>query len=304
MAEVLFENSRYNYDEVLQMVDESNVQSFPLGSHISFWGEFKQRDFVSPNIIGFVEGSEEELKNEYIIVSAHYDHLGIGKPVDGDSVYNGAMDNAIGVSVLMELASSFSELKKNPGRSVIFLALTGEEKGLLGSTYYTDHPLVPLHKTIANINIDGVAFFKDFTSIVAIGSEYSTLDQYLKITAGKLNLSVEEIPYEFNQYEAFNRSDQISFAMAGIPSVLILEGLKNKTKSEEEVLKSFINYMEHIYHTPFDDLNQDIDYAAASKFSAVLCNLIYILANAEEHPEWHEGVPFIHARLQTIAEDK
>jgi len=214
------------------------------------------------------------------------------------------LDNAIGVSVLLELARSFSELEKTPGRSILFLCVTGEEKGLLGSTYYTDHPLVPLHKTIANINIDGVALFRDFTSIVAIGSEYSTIDGFVNQTAENLNLTVEKIPDQFNQYEAFNRSDQISFASAGIPSLLILEGLKNKTKTESEILNTLISYMENKYHTPFDDLNQNIDYEAAVNFAKVLFDLIWELASSDTFPEWKEGAPFIHERLRTIAEDK
>ena len=108
------------------------------------------------------------------------------------------------------------------------LALTGEEKGLLGSQYYTDNPLVPLYKTVADINIDGVAMFRDFESVVGIGSEFSTLESYLDQTALDLNLVVENVPPEFNQSEAFNQSDQVSFAIAGIPSMLVLEGLKNK----------------------------------------------------------------------------
>ena len=300
----LFENSEHSFNDVIEMKESNILKSFPLDSKISFWGEFKQRDFVSPNIVGLVEGSDDELKDSYIIVSAHYDHLGIGIPVNGDSIYNGAMDNAIGVSVLLELSRLFSKLEQTPERSIIFLSVTGEEKGLLGSTYYTDHPIVPLHKTIANINIDGVAFFKDFSSIVAIGSEYSTLDKFVDSTAYDHGLTVENIPDQFSQYEAFNRSDQITFALAGIPSLLILEGLKNKTKTETEVLKSFIDYMDNKYHTPFDDLNQQIDYEAAVNFTNILFDVIFKLASSETTPEWKEGAPYIHARLRTIAEDK
>jgi Zn-dependent M28 family amino/carboxypeptidase len=301
---ILFQNSEYSFENVLEMKTTNSIKSFPLNSKFSFWGEFKQRDFVSPNIVGFVEGSKDDLKDSYLIISAHYDHLGIGLPVAGDSIYNGALDNAIGVSVLLELARSFSELEKTPGRSILFLCVTAEEKGLLGSTYYIDHPIVPLHKTIANINIDGVAFFRDFASIVAIGSEYSTMDGFVNKIAGNLNLTVEKIPDPFNQYEAFNRSDQISFASAGIPSLLILEGLKNKSKSEAEVLNSFISYMENKYHTPFDDLNQSIDYEAAVNFTKVLYDLIWELTSSDTLPEWKEGAPYIHERLRTIAEDK
>ena len=123
-----------------------------------------------------------------MIVSAHYDHLGIGESVKGDSIYNGALDNALGVSVMLELAKSFSSLESKPKRSIVFIATTGEEKGLLGSIYYTDNPLVPLYKTIANVNIDGIAMFKDFSSIVGIGMEYSTLDRSLNITTDNLSL--------------------------------------------------------------------------------------------------------------------
>src|SRR5690606_9692938 len=130
-----------------------------LDTKLRFRGVFKEREFISPNVIGMIKGSDPDLKNTYLIVTAHYDHLGIGEPVNGDSIYNGALDNAIGVSVLLELARAFSSLEIKPKRSIIFFATTGEEKGLLGSSYYTKNPLVPLYKTIANVNIDGIAMF-------------------------------------------------------------------------------------------------------------------------------------------------
>ena len=193
-AQILFEYSDYSFEEILEMKREKRLFSFPLKTELTFKGEYTQRDFLSQNIVGMVEGSDPELKDNYIIISAHYDHLGIGPAVNGDSVYNGALDNAIGVSVLLELAKSISALNIPTRRSTIFIALTGEEKGLLGSTYYTDNPLVPLYKTVVNINIDGIAFFRDFESVVGVGSEYSNLNSYLNETALKLNLTVEEIP--------------------------------------------------------------------------------------------------------------
>ena len=192
------------------MKAEKKILSFPLKTELTFRGEYTQRDFLSQNIAGMIEGSDEDLKDTYLIISAHYDHLGIGPDINGDSVYNGALDNAIGVSVLLELAKSFAEyLIYLPKRSIIFLALTGEEKGLLGSAYYTDNPLVPLYKTVANINIDGIAFFRDFKSVVGIGSEYSTLSTFLIETAQEFNMTVENVPPEFNAVEAFNQSDQV-----------------------------------------------------------------------------------------------
>lgn len=303
-ADYLFRNSEYSFSDVMKLHNENRLESFPLETKIKFRGIFKERDFISPNVIGMIEGSDPELKKTYLIISAHYDHLGIGKPVNGDSIYNGALDNAIGVSVLLELAKVFSELEIKPKRSILFLALTGEEFGLLGSSYYVDNPIVPLHKTIADINIDGIAMFKNFQSIVGIGSEYSTLYESLKQTVDRYDLSIENIPAQFRNFDAFNKSDQLAFAIAGIPSILILEGVKNKTKSEEEVLKAFINYYLEKYHTPFDEIKQDIDFEAAAKHAKILFDFCFHLANELNVPEWKSGSPFINARLRSISEEK
>ena len=286
------------------MHNRQSIKSFELKTKMRFRGVFKERDFISSNVIGMIEGSDPELKNTYLIISAHYDHLGLGESVKGDSIYNGALDNALGVSVLLELAKSFSSLESKPKRSIIFIATTGEEKGLLGSIYYTDNPLVPLHKTIANVNIDGIAMFKDFSSIVGIGSEYSTVDNYLQESADNYKLEVQSIPPQFRQVDAFNNSDQLAFAKAGIPSIIVLEGTKNTSKSEEEVVEAFIDYYINRYHSPKDDLNQNIDYKAAEKHTKVLFDFCYQLANSKTAPEWKSGSPFINARLQSIAEEK
>jgi hypothetical protein len=301
-AELLFQNAEFSFPELLQMKEQQRLLSFPLNVYLTFKGEYVQRDFVAHNLTGMIESKNSEYKDRYLIISAHYDHFGIGPPQNGDSIYNGALDNAIGVSVMLELANQISAYDLEIKRSIIFLAVTGEEKGLLGSKYYTDNPLVPLYKTIANINIDGVAMFKDFQSIVGVGMEYSTLDNFLYETASKLELAVEEIPPQFKVFEAFNQSDQLSFAAAGIPSMLILEGIKNKNKSTGEVLNKFIDYMVNRYHTPFDDLSQDIDFFAAAQHAEVLFNLIISLANSEITPEWKSGSPFINARLRSKAE--
>jgi hypothetical protein len=304
LLHLLFKNSRFSYHEVLQMKDEHRLQSFELNSRLSFKGEYLQRDFLAQNVIAMVEGNDSEMKDSCLIISAHYDHLGIGPVVDSDSIYNGALDNAIGVAVLLELAKQFSENSSSIKRSIIFIALTGEEKGLLGSSYYTDNPLVPLYKTIANINIDGIAFFKDFQSVVGIGSEFSTLKDFLIETTTQMGLQVEPIPPQFKVFEAFNQSDQLSFASAGVPSILVLEGTKNKYRSEEEVIIAFIEYMINRYHSPFDDLSQEIDYIAAAQHKNIIYKFSSLLANSELVPEWNAGSPFINARLRSIAEKK
>jgi Zn-dependent M28 family amino/carboxypeptidase len=237
-------------------------------------------------------------------LSAHYDHLGIGPTIKSDSVYNGAFDNAIGVSVLLELSRAFSDLNVKPKRSIIFIATTGEEKGLLGSSYYVDNPVAPLYKTVANVNIDGIAMFKDFIGLVPVGSQYSNLEDYLKQTVDNYGLQIEEIPPQFNSFDAFNKSDQLAFAIGGVPSILILEGLSNKSKSGEEVLNAFIDYYINKYHSPFDDLDQSIEADASMKHAKTLFDFAYQLANQVETPEWKSGSPFINARLRSIAEKK
>ncbi|MBE0573128.1 MAG: M28 family peptidase [Ignavibacteriaceae bacterium] len=300
----LLKNSEFNYQQILRMKEEHRLKSFPLNVLLSFKGEYLQRDFIAQNILGMIEGNNPDLKDSYLIISAHYDHLGIGPAVDNDSIYNGTLDNAIGVAVLLELARQFSENSSSIKRSIIFIALTGEEKGLLGSNYYTDNPAVPLYKTIANINIDGIAFFRDFQSVVGVGSEFSTLEDFLVEAANHMNLQVEPIPPQFKVFEAFNQSDQLSFASAGIPSILLLEGTKNKNKSEEEVLSAFIDYMVNRYHTPFDDASQELDYIAAAQHKDVLFKFSSLLLNSENVPEWVAGSPFINARLRSIAEKR
>ena len=303
-AAKLFSGSQYSFTDVFDMHCNQRIKSFNLETKVRFRGVFKEREFISPNVIGMIKGSDPDLKNTYLIVTAHYDHLGIGETVNGDSIYNGALDNAIGVSVLLELAKAFNSLEIKPKRSIIFFATTGEEKGLLGSSYYTNNPLVPLYTTIANVNIDGIAMFRDFSSIVGIGSELSSLDKYLQNTADTYNLEVQNIPPQFKQVGAFNNSDQLSFAQAGIPSIIVLEGTKNLTKTEDEVLEAFIEYFVHNYHSPFDDLNQDIDYKAAEKHAKILFDFCFRLADSNNVPEWKPGAPFINARLQSIAEEK
>lgn len=303
-AKVLFEGSEYSFNHVIDMAEKHKIKSFPLKTSLKFKGAFKDRDFIERNVIGMVQGSDPLLKDSYIILSAHYDHLGIGAPIKNDSIYNGALDNAIGVSVLLELARSFSDLKTRPKRSIIFMATTGEEKGLLGSSYYVDNPLVPLYKTVASINIDGIAMFKDFMGIVPVGAELSTLQEYLRQTADSYGLIIEEIPPQFRSFDAFNKSDQLAFALGGIPSILVLEGLSNKSKKSDDVLLSFVDYYLNYYHTPFDDLNQKIDCEAAARHAKIIFDFTYRIADQIDAPEWKSGAPFLNARLRSKAEKR
>ena len=302
-ARILFSNSGYTLDDIYNFHSKGYMISFEMNCGISFRGEFKERDFIASNIIGMVEGKDSELKDSYMIVSAHYDHLGIGVPVKGDSIYNGVFDNAIGVSAVLELARIFSE-KAESKRSIIFILLTGEEKGLLGSKYYTDNPVVPLYKTVADINIDGVALFDNFKSVIGIGAEYSTLTDFLNNVAADDKVKVTHIPSEFRNADAFSRSDQVSFANAGIPSILVMEAPDYVSMSKAEGLKKFIKYSEDIYHSPFDDLSQYMNFDAAVQHIDIIYDLCKMLVNSEEVPVWENDAPYINARLRSIAEKK
>jgi hypothetical protein len=303
-ADKLFKGSKYSFTEVMTMTREHAVHSFDLGAELSFKGHFRERDFISPNVAGVIEGSDLNLKNTYILISAHYDHLGIGACVKGDSIYNGVVDNAIGTAAVLELARLFSEAEIKPKRSVIFLFVTGEEKGLLGSKYYVDHPLVPLNKTIANVNVDGLAIFDTFNNIVGVGCELSTLGEILEAVALLNGLHVSAVPPQFLNYESFARSDQMAFAQGGIPSILIMDGLNYKHLTPAEGLHHWIHWNDHIYHSPFDDLRQEINFEAVYQHTKFLFDFCYRLSNMEQQPQWKEGVPFLNKRLQTIAENR
>ena len=286
------------------MQNDNNVKSFPLNKRISFKGEFKERDFITSNIVGMIEGKDPVLKDSYLIISAHYDHLGTGPAIANDSIYNGVQDNAIGCAVLLELARKFKKSDNVPSRSIIFLLLTGEEKGLLGSTYYTENPIAPLYKTVANINIDGIAVFDKFKSITGIGIEYSTLAKFFQEAANSMNLQVKSIPLNFEYWEAFYKSDQLAFAKAGIPSVITMEGLDYDNISTEEGLQKFKEYGESVYHTPFDDFSKSINYSAVLEHFDFLYRFAETIANSHETPEWKSGSPYINARLRSLAEKK
>ena len=303
-AHIFFNNTDYNLSDIFDWHKNGSMRNFGMNIKISFKGEFKRRDFVASNVVGMIEGSDEDLKDSYIIISAHYDHLGIGEAVNGDSIYNGVYDNAAGTAAALELAKVFSSNIIKSKRSIIFLLVTGEEKGLLGSTYYTDHPLKPLYKTVANINIDGVASFDEFKSIVAIGSEHSSLSEFIKSAAKKMNLSISPLPSQFAEGESFNRSDQIAFANAGIPSVLVLDAPDYINLTKEEALKKFIFYDQNVYHTPFDDLTLPINYNAVSQHLELLFYLIHSISDSKIEPEWNTGASFINARLRSRAERK
>ena len=299
-AGLLFEDSGHPLNDVLAMDEQGRMQSFPLAWKAGFDGRFRERDFLSSNVVGMLPGLDPGAG--YILVSAHYDHLGTGPEEDGDSIYNGVVDNALGCAVTLEVARVLAGADP-PRRSVVFLLTTAEEKGLLGARFYCRHPAVPLHRTVAAVNIDGVAIIDTFDDVVGVGADLSTLKEDLREAVAPLGLSVSPVPAMFRR-EAFLMSDQYAFAEAGVPSILIMEGQSYRNMSSEEGFRAFMSWNATRYHTPGDDLEQGLNLLAVRQHTWVNLALITHLAAGISSPRWNPGTPHVAARLRSRAEGR
>jgi Zn-dependent M28 family amino/carboxypeptidase len=221
-----------------------------------------------------------------VAFTAHLDHLGIGDPVKGDTIYNGAADNASGTAALLEMARAFSGLKKAPRRSLLFIAVTGEEEGLLGSDYYAHYSTVPITQVVANVNMDEVSFLYDFKDIVPLGGEHSSLGGVADDVARHMGLTVSPDPLPEEVY--FARSDQYSFVLQGVPSVYIEEGFQSVNPNLDGK-KMQSDWETQRYHLPNDDMNQPLDLNATVKCTRVDLAVGYEVAQQTERPHWNAG---------------
>jgi Zn-dependent M28 family amino/carboxypeptidase len=242
----------------------------------------------SHNVIAKLTGSDRG--DEYIIYSAHWDHLGIGKKdAEGDSIFNGAMDNASGTAALLTIAKAFKNLKNKPKRSIVFLAVTAEEQGLWGSAYYAQNPIYPIDKTVANINMDGINPYGRMKDVMIVGKGQSDLEDYLKEEAKPLNRIVD---YDSEpQKGSYFRSDHFNFAKIGVPALMIKAGSDFEGRGKEfgEQLKS--NYNQKIYHQPSDEY-ESINFAGALDDLKLLFQVGKRLAFSDQWPQWKEGSEF------------
>jgi Zn-dependent M28 family amino/carboxypeptidase len=221
-----------------------------------------------------------------VVHTAHLDHLGIGPVIQGDSIYNGAHDNATGVASLLEIAGAYGHLKHKPRRSVLVVMVTGEEMGLLGSAYFARNPTVPKSQIVANINTDMPTIIAPLLSVVALGAENSSLAAPVAEAAQALNLGVEADPEPTQN--RFIRSDQYSFVTQGIPALHIKYG--NKTADGQNNLSQQVQvWRARTYHKPQDDLNGQFDFEAGKKYSQLNFLVGYLVANARQRPTWNPG---------------
>ena len=256
------------------------------------------RDVRSRNVIGLLPGSDDSLRNEYVIYTAHWDHFGIGEAVGGDSIYNGARDNASGTAALIELARGFQHAGA-PKRSILFLAVTAEEQGLLGAKWYAANPLYPLNKTLANINVDVLNAWGPTRDIVVIGLGNSTLDDVLTEVAGPLNRTLVGDLEPSKGF--FYRSDHFEFAKQGVPALYMDEGndYLNRPAGFAHLKDSL--WTADLYHKPDDEVDAEWDMAGAIADLQLMFEVGRKVANAEMWPAWKEGTEFKAVRERSLA---
>ena len=239
-----------------------------------------RRDIESQNVVGIRPGSDPTLKNEYVVLSSHLDHVGVGEPIDGDRIYNGAMDDASGVAALLEIANQLNEDKVTTRRSLLFVAVTGEEKGLLGSRYFAARPTVDAKRMVADLNMDMFLPLYPFKVMTVYGLKESDLGDAIQKVAKPLNIDVQDDPAP--ERNVFVRSDQYNFIRRGVPSVMTDIG--NKKGSKEEAIEKA--WLEKRYHAPSDDLRQPVDLRAAAEYVGFMRQLAQNVADAPARPGW------------------
>lgn len=286
-AELVFINAPQNLDEIYAMLEEDkSPKGFDIPLSVKLESRSEHKTISSPNVVAILEGSDPELKKQYIVYSAHSDHIGFAKTVAKDKINNGAMDNATGTSVLLETARLFSQLENRPKRSILFVAVTGEEKGLLGSDYYAQNPTVPQSALVANVNLDMPILTYEFADVIAFGADHSDLKASVATAAENIGLILSPDPWP--EQALFTRSDHYSFVKQGIPSVFIVPGLQSADPNIDGS-KQFGNFIATNYHKPGDDFNQAFNWKAATKFAEVNYQIGLTLANQAKRSSWNEG---------------
>jgi Zn-dependent M28 family amino/carboxypeptidase len=280
----LFKAAGQDFATLKKQALQQDFRPVPLGITASVNIQNHMRSVESKNVIGVLEGTQE-----YVIYSSHWDHLGIGEAQNGDKIYNGAVDNAAGTAVMMEIARAFATTPPKPKRSVVFLSVTAEEQGLLGSQYYSENPLFPLSKTIANINIDGANVYgRDDNQIQVIGSGYTTLEDILARAVARQGRTVVSDREPEKGY--YFRSDQFSFAKKGVPA--LYTGSATVEDNQE--------YTANRYHKPSDQYNSGWDMKAAVRDAEALYTVGLDVANSDVWPEWKPGTEFRAIREQML----
>lgn len=280
-ADKLFERSGHTLQEVLDLARERKpLPRFPLALSVKARATVNKKNLESSNVVAKLPGSDPQLKQEYVVLSAHIDHIGIGEPINGDRIYNGAMDNAAGSAVLLDLAAALHKQAVKPKRSVLFLFVTAEEKGLLGSRYFNAHPTVKPGSMVADINIDMFLPIVPLKVLTVYGLAESDLGSDAQAIAQQVGVRVQPDPEP--QRNAFIRSDQYNFIRHGIPALAMGVGFEKGSPEQQR----FKDWLTQRYHAPSDDLDQPVDLAAAGKYEDIIEGLLLHVADQRQRPQW------------------
>jgi len=280
-AKKLFAGAPMSADQVFAAMDGKPMQGFALPGSLVVDQKTDVKNAESENIVGILSGSDAKLKDEYVVLSAHLDHIGITPPVKGDSINNGALDNASGVATTLEVARLFNASGKPPRRSMIFLIDTGEEKGLVGAEYFAHNPTVPKARIASDVDLDMPVLTYDFTDVTAFGADRSSIGPSVKKAAAGMNIALSPDPDP--DQATFVRSDHYRFVEQGIPAVFLATGYANGGKAAWE------DFGKNHYHKPSDDLNLPIRYDVGAKFAKLNYAISRELADADARPAWNEG---------------
>lgn len=287
-ARKLFELAGLNYDELKTSAARRGFKGVPFALKASLSLKNSIEFEKSRNVIALLPGKERA--DEYIFYMAHWDHFGLDPTLQGDQIFNGALDNATGTSGLIELAKAFKKLKSPPGRSIVFLAVTGEEQGLLGSDYYATHPIFPLTKTVAVLNMDSLNIYGKMKDITAIGFGNSELDNYIEAAAKEQGRWVRPDPNP--ERGSFFRSDHFSFAKQGVPAIYASGGIDHVVHGEKWTQAIKDKYIAENYHKVSDEFDPNWDLSGAIDDLQLLFQVGFRLSVESTFPGWHEGTQF------------
>jgi Zn-dependent M28 family amino/carboxypeptidase len=295
-ADDLFEGSGHTFEEILKVAkDRKQLPRFPLTASIEAKAKIEKTNLESANVVAKLPGNDPELKNEYVVLSAHIDHIGIGEPINGDRLYNGAMDNASGSALLLDVAASLKKSPEKLKRSILFLFVTGEEKGLLGSKYFAAHPTVDPKSMVADINVDMFLPIVPLKILTVFGLTESDLGDAAREVAQSYGVTVQPDPEP--QRNLFIRSDQYNFIRRGIPALAM--GVGTTPGSPEQ--KTVKDWLTQRYHAPSDDLNQPVDLQAAALYEEIIRGLMISVAQNPQRPQWKPD-SFFHRYAQAAGE--
>ncbi len=282
-AEPLLAGSGHTFAELAALgKDRKPLPHFALATSLQAKVAILSKSIDSANVVAKLPGSDPTLKNEYVVLSAHIDHVGIGAPINGDSIYNGAMDDGSGTALVLDVAADLKAHPEKLQRSVIFLLVTAEEKGLLGSKYFAAHPTVPAKSIVADINVDMFLPIVPLKVLTILGLDDSDLGAQAAATAKSLGVTPQPDPEPLRNL--FIRSDQYNFIKHGVPSVIMSVGFLPGTPEQ----KTFKDWLTNRYHAPSDDVNQPVDLSAAALYEEIARRLLVETSNGLTRPQWHQ----------------